>query len=145
MSEFIQHLCQLDMFRTSSVHHQERFVQAVFADFVCGKRRTTGRVEQYFVYLVGLHIYYKMMHDPYNTKWIQGYLWLIWKCKFRQHLVKQLLRIQLSVSSNDILFLMRHATVALHLQVRQYHIFPFREGIHVRNTPHIIFVLCCVH
>ena len=33
MSEFIQHLCQLDMFRTSSVHHQERFVQAVFADF----------------------------------------------------------------------------------------------------------------
>ena len=24
------------MFRTSSVHHQERFVQAVFADLVCG-------------------------------------------------------------------------------------------------------------
>ena len=33
MSKFIQHLCWLDMFRTSSVHHQERFVQAVFADF----------------------------------------------------------------------------------------------------------------
>ena len=30
---FIQHLCYLDMFRTSSVHHQERFVQAVFTDF----------------------------------------------------------------------------------------------------------------
>ena len=33
MSEFIQHLCLLDMFRTSPVHHQVRFVQAVFADF----------------------------------------------------------------------------------------------------------------
>ena len=33
MSEFIQHLCYLDMFRTSSVHHQERFVQAVVANF----------------------------------------------------------------------------------------------------------------
>ena len=33
MSKFIQHLCQLDMFRTSSVNHQERFVQAVCADF----------------------------------------------------------------------------------------------------------------
>ena len=30
MNEFIQHLCQLDMFRTSSVHHQERFLQAVY-------------------------------------------------------------------------------------------------------------------
>ena len=42
---FIQHLCQLDMFRTSSVHHQERFVQAVFADLVCGKTRTTRHVQ----------------------------------------------------------------------------------------------------
>ena len=33
MSEFIHHVCQFDMFRTSPVHHQERFVQAVFADF----------------------------------------------------------------------------------------------------------------
>ena len=33
MSEFIQLLCQLDMFRNSMVYHQERFVQAVFADF----------------------------------------------------------------------------------------------------------------
>ena len=33
---FIQHLCELDMFQTSSVHHQERFLQAVFADLVCG-------------------------------------------------------------------------------------------------------------
>ena len=33
MSKFIQHLCELYMFRTSSVHHQECFVQAVFADF----------------------------------------------------------------------------------------------------------------
>ena len=41
LSEFIQHLCLLDMFRTSPVHHQERFVQAVFADLVCGNTRTT--------------------------------------------------------------------------------------------------------
>ena len=34
MSKFIQHLCELDMFRTSSVHYQERFVQAVYADYV---------------------------------------------------------------------------------------------------------------
>ena len=33
MSEFIHHVCYLDMFRTSLVHHQERFVEAVFADF----------------------------------------------------------------------------------------------------------------
>ena len=33
MSEFIHHICYLDMFRTSPVHHQERFVQAVFADW----------------------------------------------------------------------------------------------------------------
>ena len=30
------------MFRTSSVHHQERFLQAAFADLVCG---TTGHVQ----------------------------------------------------------------------------------------------------
>ena len=29
------------MFRTSSVHLQERFVEAVFADLVCGNTRTT--------------------------------------------------------------------------------------------------------
>ena len=45
MSEFIQHLCQLDMFRTSSVHHQERFLQAVFADLVGGNTRTTRHVQ----------------------------------------------------------------------------------------------------
>ena len=45
MSEFIQHLCLLDMFRTSPVHHQERFVQAVFADFVCGNTRTARHVQ----------------------------------------------------------------------------------------------------
>ena len=34
------------MFRTSSVHHQERFVQAVFADLVCGTTvRTTRHVQ----------------------------------------------------------------------------------------------------
>ena len=33
MSEFIHHVCLLDTFRSSPVHHQERFVQAVFADF----------------------------------------------------------------------------------------------------------------
>ena len=33
------------MFQTSSVSHQERFVQAVFADFV-----TAGRVEEYAYY-----------------------------------------------------------------------------------------------
>jgi hypothetical protein len=36
------------MFRTLSVHHQERFVQAVFADLVRGNTRTTRHV--------GLHI-----------------------------------------------------------------------------------------
>ena len=34
-----------DMFRTSSVHHQERFVQAVCADLVCGNTRTTRHVQ----------------------------------------------------------------------------------------------------
>ena len=33
------------MFRTSSVHHQERFVQAVFAGLVCGNTRTTRHVQ----------------------------------------------------------------------------------------------------
>ena len=34
------------MFRTSSIHHQERFVQAVFADLVCGTTvRTTRHVQ----------------------------------------------------------------------------------------------------
>ena len=45
MSEFIQHLCLLDTFRTSSVHHQERFVQAVCADLVCGNTRTARHVQ----------------------------------------------------------------------------------------------------
>ena len=45
MSKFIQHLCLLYMFRTSPVHHQERFVQAVFADLVCGNTRTTRHVQ----------------------------------------------------------------------------------------------------
>ena len=45
MSEFIHHVCQLDMFRTSPVHHQERFVQAVVADLVCGNTRTTRHVQ----------------------------------------------------------------------------------------------------
>ena len=59
------------MFRTSSVHRQERFVQAVFTDLVCGNTGTAGHVQpllQHFVYLVGLHIYYKMIHGPYNIK-----------------------------------------------------------------------------
>ena len=33
------------MFRTSSVHHQERFVQAVFVNLVCGNTRTTRHVQ----------------------------------------------------------------------------------------------------
>ena len=33
------------MFRTSPVHHQERFVEAVFADLVCGNTRTTRYVQ----------------------------------------------------------------------------------------------------
>ena len=45
MSEFIHHVCSLDMFRISPVHHQERFVQAVFADLVCGNTRTTRHVQ----------------------------------------------------------------------------------------------------
>ena len=34
------------MFRTSPVHHQERFVQAAFADLVCGNTRTTRHVQR---------------------------------------------------------------------------------------------------
>ena len=117
MSEFIQHLYYLDMFRTSPVHHQERFLQAVLSDLLCGNTRTTRHVQplrldvsnstrittyqslriqlvknapddgpmrsetcraniydewtqplKNFVYLVGLHIYYKMIHGPYNIK-----------------------------------------------------------------------------
>ena len=54
------------MFRASSVHHQERFVQAVFADFgmwyYCAYYSTrpavtAGRVEQYAYDLIpNLHI-----------------------------------------------------------------------------------------
>ena len=33
------------MFRNSPLHHQERFVQAVFADLVCGNTRTTRHVQ----------------------------------------------------------------------------------------------------
>ena len=33
------------MFRTSLVLHQERFVQAVFEDLVCGNTRTTRHVQ----------------------------------------------------------------------------------------------------
>ena len=33
------------MFRTSPVHHQERFVQAVFTDLVCGNTRTARHVQ----------------------------------------------------------------------------------------------------
>ena len=33
------------MFRTSPVHLQARFVQAVFADLVCGNTRTTRHVQ----------------------------------------------------------------------------------------------------
>ncbi len=34
------------MFRTSSVHLQERFVQAVCADLVCGNTGTAGHVQE---------------------------------------------------------------------------------------------------
>ena len=51
------------MFRTSSAHHQERFVQAVFADFgmwyYCAYYSTRPAVA---------YIYYKMIHGPYNVK-----------------------------------------------------------------------------
>ena len=33
------------MFRASLVHHQERFVEAVHADLVCGNTRTAGHVQ----------------------------------------------------------------------------------------------------
>ena len=57
------------MFRTSPVHHQERFLQAVFADLVCGNTRTTRHVQPVqscrkflqLVYLFGLHIYYELV------------------------------------------------------------------------------------
>ena len=39
------------MFRTSPVHHQERFVQAVFADLVCGNTRTTRHVQPFSTYV----------------------------------------------------------------------------------------------
>ena len=68
MIEFKHHVCQLDMFRTSPAHLQERFVQAVFGDLVCAVIRVlldtsssyvcngwTCRVVR--VYLVGLHMY----------------------------------------------------------------------------------------
>ena len=46
MSKFLfSTFCSFDMFRTSPVHHQERFVQAVFADLVCGNTRTAGHVQ----------------------------------------------------------------------------------------------------
>ena len=41
MSEFIHHVCQLDMFRTSS----GAFLQAVFTHLVCGNKRTTRHVQ----------------------------------------------------------------------------------------------------
>ena len=46
MSKFIQHLCQLDMFRTSSVHHHERFYKLYSQTLVCGNTRTTRHVQQ---------------------------------------------------------------------------------------------------
>ena len=55
------------MFRTSPVHHQERFLQAVFADLVCAVIRvlldTSSRYK-----VVGRTIYYKMIHRPYNVR-----------------------------------------------------------------------------
>ena len=40
------------MFRTSPVHHQERFVQAVFADLLCGTTvRTTRHVQPVRLYV----------------------------------------------------------------------------------------------
>ena len=71
------------MLRNSSVHHQERFVQAVFADLVCGNTRTTRHVQplQSSSYnFVGNHlpqlcpkvvkhpVYFKMIYGPYNVK-----------------------------------------------------------------------------
>ena len=35
------------MFRNSPVHHQERFVQAVFADLICGNTRTARHIQPY--------------------------------------------------------------------------------------------------
>ena len=40
------------MFRTSPVHHQERFLQAVLADLVCGNTRTTRHVQPLLADLV---------------------------------------------------------------------------------------------
>ena len=42
MIEYIHHICLLDMFWTSPVHLQE-FLQAVFADLVCGTTVHTTR------------------------------------------------------------------------------------------------------
>ena len=61
------------MFRTSSVHHQEHFLRAVFADLVCVNMRATRHIQplqscSYNFVMAGLHIYYKMIHSPYNIK-----------------------------------------------------------------------------
>jgi hypothetical protein len=40
MIDFIHNICQLYMFRTSQVHPQERLLQAVCADLLCGNTRT---------------------------------------------------------------------------------------------------------
>ena len=55
------------MFRTSSVHLQERFVQAVFADF--GMRYYCA----YYWTRTAVTELNKMIHGPYNIK-IQGEL-----------------------------------------------------------------------
>ena len=58
---------------STSVHHQEHFVQAVFADLVCGTTvRTTRHVQPLrscsCVFCWTAYMYYKMIHGPYRIK-----------------------------------------------------------------------------
>ena len=63
------------MFRTSSVH-QERFYKLFVQIWYVVIRVLLDTCSRYevvggnFVYLVGLHIYYKMTHGPYSVKFV---------------------------------------------------------------------------
>ena len=42
-----------------------------------------------FVYLVGLHIYYKMIHGPYNIKLIRGIFGIVLMCSYFRSKLKK--------------------------------------------------------
>ena len=51
------------MFRTSSVHHQERFVQAVFAALVCGNTRLLDTSSPYDIPNLRIQLVKKVPED----------------------------------------------------------------------------------